>query len=96
MKRVVLRPPCGTPQGFDSHVTCPGQPCEACKQAKTSRLAAITAGQVTGVRQRIEVAVTCVFVLVAESEGLPSSDTVMVKCVTSFEPTGSRFSRGLK
>jgi CxxC-x17-CxxC domain-containing protein len=33
--------------------------CKSCKQAKNDRLAAISAAQVTGVRQRIEVTVTC-------------------------------------
>jgi CxxC-x17-CxxC domain-containing protein len=33
--------------------------CKSCKQAKNDRLAAISAAQVTGVRQRIEVSVTC-------------------------------------
>lgn len=33
--------------------------CKPCKQAKNERLAAITAAQVSGVRQRIEVSVQC-------------------------------------
>lgn len=33
--------------------------CKPCKQAKNERLAAITAAQAAGVRQRIEVAVNC-------------------------------------
>ncbi len=33
--------------------------CKECKQAKNERLAAITAAQASGVRQRIEVAVNC-------------------------------------
>jgi len=33
--------------------------CKPCKQAKKDRLAAISAAQVAGVRQRVEVAVTC-------------------------------------
>lgn len=33
--------------------------CKRCKQAKNDRLAAISAAQVSGVRQRIEVIVTC-------------------------------------
>ncbi len=33
--------------------------CKPCKHAKTRRLAAISAAQVSGVRQRIEVTVTC-------------------------------------
>ena len=33
--------------------------CKPCKQAKNSRLAAISAAQVSGVRQRIEVTVNC-------------------------------------
>ena len=33
--------------------------CKPCKQAKNERLAAITAAQMSGIRQRIEVAVQC-------------------------------------
>jgi CxxC-x17-CxxC domain-containing protein len=33
--------------------------CKPCKQAKNDRLAAISAAQVSGVKQRIEVTVTC-------------------------------------
>jgi hypothetical protein len=33
--------------------------CKPCKQAKNERLAAITAAQTSGVRQRIEVSVQC-------------------------------------
>ena len=33
--------------------------CKRCKQAKNERLAAITAAQASGVKQRIEVSVTC-------------------------------------
>src|SRR6266576_6085354 len=33
--------------------------CKGCKQAKNERLAAITAAQASGVRQRIEVSVQC-------------------------------------
>jgi CxxC-x17-CxxC domain-containing protein len=33
--------------------------CKSCKQAKNDRLAAISAAQVSGVKQRIEVMVTC-------------------------------------
>ena len=33
--------------------------CKPCKQAKNDRLAAISSAQVSGVKQRIEVAVTC-------------------------------------
>jgi CxxC-x17-CxxC domain-containing protein len=33
--------------------------CKPCKQAKTLRLAAISAAQTSGIRQRIEVTVTC-------------------------------------
>jgi CxxC-x17-CxxC domain-containing protein len=33
--------------------------CKPCKQAKNDRLAAISAAQVAGVKQRVEVAVTC-------------------------------------
>lgn len=33
--------------------------CKSCKQAKNDRLAAITAAQTAGVRQRIEVTVNC-------------------------------------
>jgi len=33
--------------------------CKACKQAKNDRLAAISAAQTSGIRQRIEVTVTC-------------------------------------
>ena len=33
--------------------------CKHCKQAKNERLAAITAAQVSGIKQRIEVTVTC-------------------------------------
>ena len=33
--------------------------CKPCKQAKNERLAAITAAQTSGVRQRIEVSVNC-------------------------------------
>ena len=33
--------------------------CKPCKQAKNERLAAITASQASGIKQRIEVSVTC-------------------------------------
>lgn len=33
--------------------------CKSCKQAKNERLAAITAAQAAGIRQRVEVAVKC-------------------------------------
>jgi len=33
--------------------------CKPCKQAKNDRLAAISAAQVSGIKQRIEVTVTC-------------------------------------
>jgi CxxC-x17-CxxC domain-containing protein len=33
--------------------------CKPCKQAKNERLAAITAAQTSGIRQRVEVAVQC-------------------------------------
>jgi CxxC-x17-CxxC domain-containing protein len=33
--------------------------CKPCKQAKNDRLAAISAAQVSGVKQRVEVTVTC-------------------------------------
>ena len=33
--------------------------CKSCKQAKNDRLAAISASQISGIKQRIEVTVTC-------------------------------------
>ncbi len=43
----------------DKKLQNPPKRCKECKQAKNARLAAITAAQESGVRQRIEVAVKC-------------------------------------
>ena len=43
----------------DKGLTNPPKRCKVCKQAKNERLAAITAAQAAGVKQRIEVAVHC-------------------------------------
>lgn len=43
----------------DKNLQNPPKRCKDCKQAKNARLAAITAAQESGVRQRIEVAVKC-------------------------------------
>ncbi len=43
----------------DKGLTNPPKRCKTCKQAKNERLAAITAAQSAGVKQRIEVAVNC-------------------------------------
>jgi CxxC-x17-CxxC domain-containing protein len=43
----------------DKGLTNPPKRCKGCKQAKNERLAAITAAQAAGVKQRIEVAVHC-------------------------------------
>jgi CxxC-x17-CxxC domain-containing protein len=43
----------------DKGLTNPPKRCKGCKQAKNERLAAITAAQEAGVKQRIEVAVHC-------------------------------------
>lgn len=43
----------------DKQLQNPPKRCKECKQAKNERLAAITAAQASGVRQRIEVAVNC-------------------------------------
>ena len=43
----------------DKNLQNPPKRCKECKQAKNDRLAAIAAAQASGVRQRIEVAVSC-------------------------------------
>lgn len=43
----------------DKHLQNPPKRCKECKQAKNERLAAIAAAQASGIRQRIEVAVSC-------------------------------------
>ena len=43
----------------DKQLQNPPKRCKECKQAKNERIAAITAAQASGVRQRIEVAVNC-------------------------------------
>ncbi len=43
----------------DKKLQNPPKRCKECKQAKNERLAAIAAAQASGVRQRIEVAVSC-------------------------------------
>ncbi len=43
----------------DKGLVNPPKRCKTCKQAKNERLAAITAAQAAGVKQRIEVAVHC-------------------------------------
>ena len=43
----------------DKNLKNPPKRCKACKKAKNERLAAITAAQNAGVKQRIEVAVHC-------------------------------------
>jgi CxxC-x17-CxxC domain-containing protein len=43
----------------DKNLQNPPKRCKDCKQAKNERLAAIAAAQASGVRQRIEVSVSC-------------------------------------
>lgn len=43
----------------DKGLKNPPKRCKECKQAKNERLAAITAAQTSGVKQRIEVSVNC-------------------------------------
>ena len=43
----------------DKGLKNPPKRCKACKQAKNERLAAVSASQSSGVRQRIEVTVVC-------------------------------------
>ena len=43
----------------DKGLQNPPKRCKECKQAKNERLAAIAAAQASGVKQRIEVSVTC-------------------------------------
>ena len=43
----------------DKKLQNPPKRCKECKQAKNERLAAIAAAQASGIRQRIEVAVSC-------------------------------------
>ncbi len=43
----------------DKKLQNPPKRCKECKQAKNERIAAIAASQASGVRQRIEVAVSC-------------------------------------
>ena len=43
----------------DKGLTNPPKRCKNCKQAKNDRLAAVSAAQAAGVKQRIEVAVHC-------------------------------------
>lgn len=44
---------------YDKGLKNPPKRCKPCKQAKNERLAAITAAQESGVKQRIEVIVNC-------------------------------------
>jgi CxxC-x17-CxxC domain-containing protein len=43
----------------DKQLQNPPKRCKECKQAKNERLAAITAAQASGIKQRIEVTVNC-------------------------------------
>ncbi|HMQ02707.1 MAG TPA: zinc-ribbon domain containing protein [Pyrinomonadaceae bacterium] len=43
----------------DKNLLNPPKRCKECKQAKNERLAAIAAAQASGIRQRIEVSVSC-------------------------------------
>ena len=43
----------------DKGLQNPPKRCKECKQAKNERLAAITAAQTSGIKQRIEVSVSC-------------------------------------
>lgn len=43
----------------DKNLKNPPKRCKPCKQAKNERIAAITAAQTTGIRQKIEVTVQC-------------------------------------
>lgn len=43
----------------DKQLQNPPKRCKDCKQAKNARLAAITAAQTSGIKQRIEVTVNC-------------------------------------
>lgn len=43
----------------DKNLQNPPKRCKDCKQAKNERLAAIAAAQASGIRQRIEVSVSC-------------------------------------
>ena len=43
----------------DKNLQNPPKRCKECKQAKNERLAAIAAAQASGIRQRIEVSVSC-------------------------------------
>jgi CxxC-x17-CxxC domain-containing protein len=43
----------------DKQLQNPPKRCKECKQAKNERLAAITAAQTSGIKQRIEVTVNC-------------------------------------
>lgn len=43
----------------DKKLQNPPKRCKECKQAKNERIAAIAASQASGIRQRIEVAVSC-------------------------------------
>lgn len=43
----------------DKNLQNPPKRCKDCKQAKNDRLAAIASAQASGIRQRIEVAVSC-------------------------------------
>ena len=43
----------------DKNLQNPPKRCKECKQAKNERIAAITAAQASGIKQRIEVAVAC-------------------------------------
>lgn len=43
----------------DKNLQNPPKRCKECKQAKNERLAAIATAQASGIRQRIEVAVSC-------------------------------------
>ncbi len=51
----------GGEQAFfrDKNLQNPPKRCKECKQAKNERLAAIASAQASGIRQRIEVAVSC-------------------------------------
>lgn len=44
---------------YDKGLKNPPKRCKSCKQAKNERLAAITAAQLAGIKQKIEVIVNC-------------------------------------
>jgi CxxC-x17-CxxC domain-containing protein len=43
----------------DKGLTNPPKRCKSCKQAKNSRIAAVTNAQISGIKQKIEVSVNC-------------------------------------